>query len=146
MDRARTPSSRCGRRARQLNRRMGKDFCIDNSNTTGNPDFIVMQFKPLKPGKCDSFGGLLWLGDTFTRSALQGVACTPPMGDRVNLTMALGIAPDLSGEVPFEGRDTSYVAALALPSLQGRITSIDAAGGTLTGNAVGYACKSKEFL
>jgi hypothetical protein len=123
-----------------------RDFCIDDPETTGNPDFIVMQFKPPKPGKCDSFVGLYWPEGTFTRNSVQGVACTPPMGDRVNLTMTLGIAPDLSGAIPFEGSVTSYVAALALPSLQGRITSIDAVGGISTGNAAGYACKSKEFL
>jgi len=131
------------------NTAQAKDFCIDEPDVGGNPELVAMNFSMPKPGKCRTFGGVYWPGFSFDRNAIQGVACTPTSGTQVNFTITVGFAARLSDPVPDPGLVLVYTVALALPSLQGRLSEHNFTPDPAIrriGNAVGYECKGKLFL
>jgi len=119
-----------------------KDLCIDTDETTANPEFVAMNFTLPKPGKCRSFAGLYWPGDGVQKTSVQGVACTPSSGERVNFTLTVG-------HHNFDDRSviTFYTMGIRLPALQAHMfkrdqDSTDGVG--FVGSA--YVCKSSLFL
>jgi hypothetical protein len=120
-----------------------KDFCIDTTEFGGNPEFIALSFKLPKAGKCRAFVGHRFAdfdggagAQGFT--AIQGVACAPSSGDRVNFTLTVGEAIFGGGSIDF------YTVALSFPALQGnwfRRNPGDANG--VGGNASGSECALK---
>lgn len=127
-----------------------KDFCIDDPNALGgNPDLILMGFTVPKPGKCRPLVGVYWAGLSFDKTAIHGSACTPTNGTQVNFTITVGFAARLSNPVPDPGLVLFYTVALALPSLQGKLSqhnfTPDQTIRTI-GDAVGYACTAKIIL
>lgn len=123
-----------------------KDFCIDRPGITGNPEFVLFNYALPKPGKCKPFIGVYAPETDFAATTLQGVACTPASGDRVNFTMTLGYAPDLSPGTAY-GEVFFITAVLDRSDLQGRVTEMNRYGTPhLTLDATGSACNSKLFL
>jgi len=125
-----------------------KDFCIEDPDSPGNPDLVLVGFSVPKPGKCRSFPGFYW-PNAFDRNALQGAACTPRSGTQVNITITVGFAARLSNPVPDPGLVLFYTIALALPSLQGKLSQHNFTpdqSQRLIANAVGYECSAKDSL
>ncbi len=125
-----------------------KDLCIDDPDSPGNPDLVAMNFSVPKPGKCRSFPGFYW-PNSNDRNALQGAACTPTSGTQVNFSITVGFAARLSNPVPDPGLVLFYTVALALPSLQGKLSQHNFTPDQsvrLIGNAVGYECRGKDLL
>jgi hypothetical protein len=126
-----------------------KDFCIDDPAQPGNPELILMKFSVPKPGKCKVFGGVYWPGFSFDRTAIQGTACTPLSGTQVTFTITVGFAARLSNPVPDPGLVIFYTVALALPSLEGKLSQHNFTpdpAQRLLGDAVGYECTANIIL
>ncbi len=117
------------------------DFCIDTSQFAGNPEFRAFDLRLPKAGRCRSFVGHRFAdadggAGAHDRTTIQGVACTPSNGTRVDFTLVAGETNFAVFAFP---RVEFHTVALHLPDLVGDAFKQNDGGGGGDGYlAAGY--------
>ena len=82
-----------------------------------------------------------WTDGQYQTSSVQGVACTPSSGDRVNFTLVVGNHSfDNPSAISF------YTAGVRLPDLSAHVFRRFDNGDGMGFSGTAYVCKSSLFL